>query len=154
MNDIGIFWTPSLASGDFAVSANDLAQDGGLETAVFLSLFTNRRAADGDVLPDAGNDRKGWWADAVPVVEGDQVGSRLWLLARSKETQDVVDRAREYAIEALQWLLDDRVAARVDVTSEIVGKGMLRLTITTTRPSVDPTTYRFNYAWQTQELRR
>jgi phage gp46-like protein len=158
MNDPGLSWNTQAGAADFAIQANDLAQDGGLETAVMLSLFTDRRAEDGDVLPDAEKNRRGWWGDTFPVVEGDRFGSRLWLLARSKDTKDVLSRAPEYAKESLQWLLDDKVASQVDVA---VDRGTLSgrdsaivLTITIHRPQVDAVTYRYNYTWASQEARR
>ena len=90
MSDIGLFWDRD--SADFAIEANDLATDDGLETAVSLSLFTDRRAEDGDALPSGDADRRGWWGDDFPAVDGDRMGSRLWLLARSKQTPDVLER--------------------------------------------------------------
>ncbi len=149
MSDIGLIWEDFGA--DFAIEANDLAQDDGLETAVLLSLFLDRRAEDGDTLPDGETDRRGWWADAVPVVEGDQIGSRLWLLGRSKQTQDALPRAETYAREALQWMIDDLVTDRIDVTASIPRAGVLGLEVTIYRPTVDPTTFRFSYAWTAQD---
>jgi phage gp46-like protein len=148
--DIALRWNAAQLAADLAIEANDLVRDGGLETAVLLSLFTDRRAEDGDPLPAAATDRRGWWGDAVPVVAGDRIGSRLWLLARSKETPKALERVEEYAREALQWLLDDRVAERVDVTAEIPRPGMLGLTVQIFRPRADPVTYRFNHAWSAQ----
>lgn len=152
--DIGLFWNSDLGAADLAVSANDLASDEGLETAVWLSLFTDRRAEDGDVLPDAETDRRGWWGDAFPVVEGDRFGSRLWLLSRSKQTQEVLDTAPELAREALQWLIDDRVSDRVDAVAEIVRPQMLGLAVTIYRPTGDAVQFRYNYNWVAQEARR
>lgn len=152
--DISLTWNVKVGAADFSIVKNDLATDGGLETAIMLSLFTDRRAEAGDVLPVGQTDRRGWWGDAFPVVEGDRIGSRLWLLARSKRSQEVVDRAKEYATEALQWLVDDLVASRVDVESAIMGDGILGIGVTVYRPSVDPVTFRFSYAWASQEAKR
>lgn len=104
----GPFKPPAI---DLALDGYDLATEGGLHTAVIVSLFTDRRAESDDEIPDGSGDRRGWWADPA-------LGSRLWLLARAKETPDTLARARAYAIEALQWLIDDGVATAVDVTAE------------------------------------
>lgn len=154
MSDIALIWDSERGAADFAVEANDLAADDGLETAVFLSLFTDRRAEAGDVLPSGDGDRRGWWADALPVVDGDWIGSRLWLLARSKQTADVIRRAEEYAREALAWLLEDKVASSVDVAAETVRDGVLGLTVTIQRPASGAVQYRYNYTWASQEARR
>lgn len=153
MSDFGLTWSSLDGAADLSITANDLTADEGLETAVFLSLFLDRRAEPGDVLPDGETDRRGWWADALPVVAGDRVGSRLWLLARSKQTADVLDRAREYALEALRWLTDDRVASKVDVSAEFLPGGGLTLEIVIHRPAGDPARFRFGRAWDAQEAR-
>lgn len=90
-----------------------------LVRAVIISLFTWRRANPDDDLP--GNERMGWWGDTTADVTGDRIGSRLWLLMRSKLTDETVLRAREYAAEALQWLVDDGIVARFDVQAERIG---------------------------------
>lgn len=154
MSDIGLTWLPNDGGADFTVAGNDLVLDDGLETAVFLSLFTDRRAEDGDVLPTSEQDRRGWWGDAFPVVDGDRHGSRLWLLARAKELPDTLTRAEEYAREALAWLTEDRVAERVEVAAVVESRGVMRLTVTIYRPRVDVVTYRYDYVWTAQAARR
>jgi phage gp46-like protein len=89
-----------------------------LNTAVVISLFTRRRALPDDILPEPGGDRGGWWADSYPDVPGDLLGSRLWLLNRSKATQTVINQAKVYTIECLKWLVDDGIAAAVNVEVE------------------------------------
>lgn len=100
-----------------------------LVRAVMISLFTWRRANPDDELPDTspGAQRMGWWADSFPTVPNDRIGSRLWLLSRAKLTAETLKRAREYAVEALQWLIDDGIAARVDVEVERQGLSTLAL---------------------------
>jgi phage gp46-like protein len=67
------------------------------------------------VVPGDPADRRGWWADAYAEIDGDLIGSRLWLLDRSKTTPDVVADAKAYAEEALAWLKDDEIAQKVAV---------------------------------------
>ncbi|QPC44012.1 phage GP46 family protein [Kaustia mangrovi] len=152
MSDLALVWGDF--SADMMVDGGDLVLDDSLQTAVIISLFTDRRADDGDVLPvEFGSDRRGWWGDAFPYEDGDRIGSKLWLLNREKEMQVVLDRAEQYAREALQWLIDDRVCDRIDIEAEIVRPGWLGLGITIHRPDTDPVEYRFNYAWDAQEAR-
>lgn len=91
-------------------NAASLDTDHGLETAVTVSLFTDQRARDDDVLPD-GDDRRGFWGDTWPVVPGMKVGSRLWLLSREIITAETVARVREYGTDALRWLVDEGFAS-------------------------------------------
>lgn len=154
MTDLALVWDSATGSADLEFASNDLSTDDGLETAVMISLFTDRYAESSDDLPDGETDRRGWWADDPE----DRIGSRLWTLARSTDTADVLPRMVALAKEALQWMVDDNVAAAVDVEAEsIVGSGRDRyavLAVTIHRPKVDPVNYRWNFNWVAQEARR
>lgn len=153
--DIALVWDQSKYAADFVVAANDLQTDGGLRTAILLSLFTDRRAELTDVLPTGETDRRGWWADEFADVPGDLFGSRLWLLSRSKRTNDVLDRAQTYATEALQWLIEDKVATAVSVIASFPAEYFgINLVVKLTRPgSKDAAVYRFGRAWAVEEAR-
>ncbi|MEX0732834.1 MAG: phage GP46 family protein [Aquisalimonadaceae bacterium] len=133
---------------DIALADGDLATDAGLRTAVILSLLTDRRAEPDDVLPDGSKYRRGWWADAYADQDGDQIGSRLWLLNREKELPAVRQRADAYVREALEWMIEDGVAARVDVTELPLGRRRLGQTITIERPTGERVDIRFNELWE------
>lgn len=86
-----------------------------LPSLVWVSLFSNRRADPDDQLPDTAGDpvyRGGVWFDSF---SGEKYGSRLWLLARSAITPTNLLLAKGYALEALQWMIDDGLVARWDV---------------------------------------
>lgn len=153
VGDLLLTWSPVTNSADLSIVNNDLAREEGLRTAVLLSLFTDRRAEDGDVLPDGGTDRRGWWADAVAAVDGDKVGSRLWLLARAKPAE-FLERAPYYAREALEWLLEDQVAERIDVMASEYRAGWALLEIDIYRPQQqEPTRFKFEGVWRAEEVR-
>jgi phage gp46-like protein len=88
--------------------------------------------------------------------DGDKIGSRLWLLARAKATTDTARRAEEYAREALGWLVDDKVATKVEATAEITrledsARAMI-LSVAIYRPgATDPARYRFDGVWRAME---
>ncbi|NYH21379.1 phage GP46 family protein [Paraburkholderia bryophila] len=110
MADITISWDTANNRGDFTMSGPVLATGNDLQTAILISIFTDRMAQPGDVIPDGTNDPRGWWADDdVPI------GSRIWLLRRAKQTQETLQKAYDYLAEALQWLVDDGVVARFDI---------------------------------------
>lgn len=152
MADIRTSFTDFAA--DWAVDGASLAQDDGLETAIVISLFTDRRANDDDVLPSGGDDRRGWWGDTFAEVDGDRIGSRLWLLAREKQLPEVLVRAKQYAEEALQWLIDDGIARAVYVTAEAVTTnapaGTLGLLIEVVRSARPVAQFRFDLFWKGQ----
>lgn len=116
--DFATILSPGLTF-DWAIAAGDLAVDDGLDTAVAISLWTDRLANADDVIPDGTGDRRGWGGDAyLPLLASgapDHIGSRLWLLSRALEILETAQRAQAYCREALQWLLDDGVAASVTV---------------------------------------
>jgi phage gp46-like protein len=116
-----------------------------LPRAVIISLFTWRRANPDDELP--GNNKHGWWGDTWPQIDSDRIGSRLWLLSRAKLTNETVLRAKEYAEEALQWLIDDGIAAAVQVQSERHDLFELALGIKIIRGDQSTLTVRFANVW-------
>ena len=97
MHDLALLNTEH---GDFdlVIEDGDLLGDDGLMTAVTISVFTDRLARDDDPLPESMpgqvSDRQGWWGDLMRLDgRAAPIGSRLWLLNREKETQEVVNRA-------------------------------------------------------------
>ncbi len=93
-----------------SLDENELAQ------VVLVSLFSWRKSAvdDGVSAPN----RQGWWGDTYADTAGDRIGSRLWLLEREKVLPATLRKAEEYAREALQWLIDDKIVGRVEVSAE------------------------------------
>lgn len=126
---------------DIALDGPDLAADHGLRTAILISLFTDRMAEPDDSIPDGTINRRGWWANP-------QLGSRLWLLGREKQTTEVLRRAREYAEEALQWLMDNGIAESVAVTTEWSEQraGVLAIGVVISDKQGGPYTDTFNYS--------
>lgn len=141
--------------GDLLVDGLDLASDDGLETAVIISYFTDRRATPEQVpveLPQ--DDLRGYWGDVRPAVEGDQTGSLLWLLAREKQLPVILSRAQQYCREALAWMIDDKIATRVEVATEYVATGWMLITTDIYRPDGAPVRYRYQYEWAAQAAKR
>ena len=149
MADIRTLWSD--LGGDWRLAGASLDDDDGLETAVILSLFTDRLADPGDTGL-ATTARRGWWGDAYAESAGDLIGSRLWLLAREKRTPVVLSRAELYAREALQWLVDDGVASSVTVQAQSQGQlgEVLALTVAITRSTKPVVQFRFESFWKGQ----
>ena len=113
----------------------NLVDDLDLETSVLISLFTERRAEEGDDGYETLLYKGGSWGDAVGDVI-DRIGSRLWLMRRAKATQHNLNLAKTYIEEALQWLLDDGVAESIEViTTRGVGPANLRFSVDIQKPS-------------------
>jgi phage gp46-like protein len=155
--DIQIAWDEQLLEGDFLYSEGDLSGDPGLETAIIVSIFSDRRADDEDELPDLQNDdRRGWWGDLTLKETNtgpDKIGSRLWLLERAKTTPETVTLAKFYIEEALQWLIDDGVAIKVEVEVErqgTVGSDVLAFNVKIHKTDGDVEAFNFSDQWISQ----
>jgi len=144
MVDIALTWSNDIWRGDWSLTPDGtLADDRDLETSVLLSIFTDRTAEPGDEIPDDGTIR-GWWADAYRRYP---LGSRLWLLARSKQTETVRKKAEEYSRESLQWMIDSQAARTVTTKAAWIARGMLELIIEVTPPAGERRLWRFVMPW-------
>jgi len=154
--DLALAFDSENLQSDLLLDGGDLATDGGLASAVIVSLFSDARALPGDRLPDEARapwdqvtppqvfaDRRGFWGDVIPPQSAAAVqatgkrrstGSRLWLLRREKLTSETLLRAETYAREALAWLLEDGIARRIDVSAAAERTSWLVLTIEIWRP--------------------
>lgn len=142
MDVIALHWDPDLGGADLAVAGLDLASDDGLQTAVIISLFTDRRV-DADEVPAGETDRAGWWGDGLSPDE-DPIGSRLWLLRRRKETPDLPVQAAQWGDEALAWLAAAGVATSVRTTAEWVAPGHMAIRPVIELPTGELRPYEFS----------
>lgn len=146
--DLALVWSNDAGAADLAMIDDDLASDTGMTTAVLLSLMLDRRARNDDVPPSGDpTDMRGWWADQFADVEGDLVGSRLWLLERSKQSAETARLAKEYVLEALKWMIDDKVAASIDVAIDNSTNGQMFIALTLQRPGRKAISFRFAHVW-------
>lgn len=143
MTDIALNWDDAAFAGDLVMQGGDLMTDQGMRTAILISLFTDARADDGDPLPQAGAERRGWWGD------GD-IGSKLWLLKRAKITNETLLTAQQYCEEALQWLVDDGAVQSLSITAEAQADNRLAIAVILQRPD-GPARQRFDYLWSASQ---
>lgn len=144
MSDLAFIFRGSEETADLRLIGPDLEGDRELETALTISLFTDARAADDDSFE--GEDPRGWWGDTYSENQ-DKIGSRLWLLAREKQTSQTLNLARQYAQEALAWLVEDGVAEEVSVETQWVRQGVLGLEVLVHRPGISPDRFIYQVQW-------
>lgn len=141
MADIRTVW--NVSRGDWNITGPDLESGRDLETAVIISLFTDRLANEDDVLP-SGDDPRGWVGDLGQPVK---IGSRLWLLERAKLTLQTGALAKSMAAEALQWLIDDGVVAKFEIVTEVLLPGRLNMQIIAFRHDGSKQALNFSNTW-------
>jgi len=138
--------------GDLVLAGFDLDRDDGLESAVIVSLFTDARCLP-EQLTDETENPRGFWGDTFSTDDGDQTGSLLWLLRREKRVNRVLNQARDYCEQSLAWMVRDKIARKVTVTTEYLSSGVMLIRIEIYRPTGDSVDFRFDYAWEQQALR-
>ncbi len=120
-------WDTDEGLGDWRIAtartdpnAGGLVARQSIPTAVLLSLFQDRRAPAG-WRPDTA-DRRGWWGDSVAAdgEAADEDGSWLWLLDNESVSDSLPVRGKQYAEQALAWMLSEKVAGKVSVTSGLL----------------------------------
>jgi phage gp46-like protein len=145
MPDIATRWNSAESTADWVLEGADLASGPDIETAVIISLFTDREADPDDVIPDGTTDPRGWWGD----LGGDtKIGSRLWELDREKQSDRVLQRAPALAQEALEWLVADGIVSRITAVASFIRQGFLGLVITLFKPTGEAQTVQVERAWQ------
>jgi phage gp46-like protein len=143
--DVTLQWNEAFASADWAIVTGAIEVGSDLQTAVIVSLFTDARAPP-TYLPGA-NDPRGTWIDDYSPTDW---GSLLWTLGRAAQSgaNNLLLQAKDYSKRALQWMLDDGVAASVDVQTAWLTTSAISITITITEPNVQPpAVFQYSWAW-------
>jgi phage gp46-like protein len=144
--EVAIAWRGEGTSADWTLTGGGtLATATPLETAILVSLFTDRRAGPDDRLVPGETDRRGWWGGQL---EDEPIGSRLWLLRRAKRLPATLQLAKDYIREALAWLTDADIVASFDISAEWQGASRMNFTVVAHRQDGRRETVTASWAWQ------
>ena len=123
-------------------SDGDILSEDSFDTAIIVSLLTDRRANESEVL-EAQN-RRGWIGnESTPGIE---IGSKLWLFEQSRLNRTAIDGVGVVARDALQWLVDDGHAVSIIAASAVRTATGLTLEVTIERHNSEVET-RFFDLW-------
>lgn len=111
-------------------SEGDIDSEDSFDTAIIVSLFSDRRASASEV-PDP-RFRRGWIGNESNEFE---IGSKLWLFHQARATQDTRNGVRDAADEALEWLVDDGFAEAIQSAELVVLPNGMGLSIEIKRPT-------------------
>ncbi len=120
---------------------DDIDTNDGIFSAVFISLFTDRRIEEAE-RPEGEESLRGWWGDGLADVDGDLIGSKLWLLFTLTITTETLPKSKEWTEQALQWFIDDDIVEEIIVSSEFISDGLLRILIVMDGPNIDRVSFR------------
>lgn len=109
-----------------------------IETAAILSIACDASAEPSDPVQE----RRGYWADAYATRKGDRWGSRMWELGEAIDTDDALQRAKQYGEEAFRWGLEDKTLESVSAVGVRLADGSIASDITVKEPGKDAVTFR------------
>jgi phage gp46-like protein len=141
---------------DWVLTSDGLSEEEELATAIRVALGTDALADPEEILPDPDSvDRRGWWGDldAEEIWNGWPIGCKNWLLLRAKiadfgsvEGATVV-RVEQYTREALKPFIDRRIASKISVTAQRVGRQEIDAHVTIYRGPLTAIELRFQFLW-------
>ena len=112
---------------DLVIVDGEFSSVEGLDSSLDVSLLSDRRGREPRVSDPL--KARGWIGD---TVNGDEIGSHLWLLGSARLNSATVTDAETFASQALQHFIDDGFAVSVDVTGSLTVQGVsLSVTINT-----------------------
>jgi phage gp46-like protein len=120
--DYKIYLVPSITGHyfSFLMGSGDAQITTFIDSAILISYGTNQRVTDIDRTDN------GWWGEALL---GKNIGSKLYLLDRSKVTDQTLTKAEDYALESIQWLVDEGYLSEItSVTAQDEGPEGISIT--------------------------
>jgi len=130
--DIYLFNTND--GGNIIIENGEPLIDGGLDTSVYVSLFSDYN----------------WWGNEISS-DSQKLNSKIQsILDRTLTNQTRLD-AIEYAKEALQWLIDDNIAKEINVDAIISNVETMVIDIEIVQPDFETiTNVRYEINWKNQ----
>lgn len=152
MGVIGLFLQQdSNYVADLNLTETGVELDEGLETAVIISLFTDQRVSD-EELPLGETNKRGWPGDMYAEIDGDQIGSKIWIFENEKQTEQNLLDLKDTSKNALNWMIEDGIAKSTSVQVTYPRPGFTLIEVSITKP--DGSIYAFKQLWDGQRLMR
>jgi phage gp46-like protein len=139
MQDILIKQQPD-GTFDIEFENGDFKSTTGLDTAIIMSLFVDKRASQDEISEPSL--RRGWQGNELNNDSDYEIGSKLFLLDQSRATQKTVNNAESYASDGLSHFIQDGIAKKIDVSGESSGSNVtLNIEFTRDENQVDSKQY-------------
>lgn len=111
-------------------SDGDIQTEDFLDTAIFISLFCERRANASEV-PES-HRRRGWIGNET--TPGFEIGSKLWLYEQARVTRSILLGIQSTVLNGLAWMIEDGISINHEAAATL-SAGQIALTVTMERPS-------------------
>lgn len=133
----------SLDDGEIEVVGGVVTMDGGLQTAVYLSLFGGNFKDDG-----LANNEFGWWGNTLETTASRKLVSETQnLLQGIPSTANNRLRIDQAVRRDLQWMLTEKVANEIDVAVTIPGLNKIKIVVTINAIGLE-STFEFIENWK------
>jgi len=126
----------------------------GIQVAMIVSLFCDKRFPFENEDEHTPNDRRGWWGDDTLFIAGDRIGSWLWRLFKEKMVDEkIFPDTEKYIRDALQWMLDDNVAGKIEIETRKEDNDIGRTRIIVFSPdNIELTNFFFTWNLYAEEI--
>jgi len=108
-------------------SSGDLKSDNSFDTDIYMSVFCDKRADSSEIARS--ELRRGWEGDVVSVLEGYELGSKVWIDKQSRWTQDTVNNIVADFEDALTHFVDTEKATRISVKGKRLAIGKIQVDV-------------------------
>lgn len=135
---------------DVKIINKSFVLDNGIENYIVISLFTDARASDTDILPSENSGRRGWFGNQFYATD---LGSKLWLLVKYNISEELFTLATAYIEDALQWMIDESIVDSFDivVSEDFINENNILIEITANKDK-ESIGYTYYYNWQNQKF--
>ena len=127
-----LYLIPTSDGSEISVTDGKPRMTSGLETAVYLSLFT-----------------ESYWGNTISDIP-ERYASRVPVLMNRPLTNQTRLAMIDAAKNALQWMIDERVADTITVEAEIAAVGQLNIRVQINEPE-NQEAFAYGINWDAQE---
>jgi len=124
--------TDAVLANDYDIqfgTDGDVVTEDFLDTAIYMSLFCERRANASEV-PES-HRRRGWIGnEATP---GFEIGSKLWLYEQARVTRSILLGVQSAILNGLTWMIEDGISISHEVEATLT-TGQIAVIVTMSRP--------------------
>lgn len=135
--DLALFNT--ITAGDILSENGEPRMEQGLGTAVLISLFSGQKDK--------------FWGDKLSNDPSENYGGDFEVLADELDaTVENALKLEEAILSDLQWMKDEEIADKIEVTSSIENGDNIFFVLVITRPSEESEEFKFSNNWTGQFL--